>query len=569
MADGIDISSLLNDYLEDARTHLDALDNALLELEHNYEAIGLDRELVNNLLGPLHTLKGNSGMMGFTTIQQYVHQLEGVFKRLLEAPNLLDKNLVNALFESATLLQGAVEQVGANPRPDLSQETSFLESLATEKGAASPGKRPGKRRDKKAVTKRRKEPKDTSPPVLPASTAGEVKGAVTTAASARTNVLRVDFERLDHLLNLTGELVIHKTKLNQLAKQVEELAGANELFAEFPRAAQMIEKTTAELQEAIMRVRMLPIRQVFLRFTRMVRDLAKQKGKEIELSFSGEDTEIDKTVIDALGEPLIHLIRNSIDHGIETPEERVTAGKDRMGRIHLSAKQESSYIVISIRDDGAGMNAKRIRLKAIEKGLIAQDHTLTDDEAYDLVFQPGFSTAEQVSETSGRGVGLDVVKKVIAEFNGIIEAKSAPGRGTEFILKMPLTLAIIPALLVEASGELYAVPLMAVLESVKIRTADIHQVDGQEVVQMRGSVIPIKRLSRVLGLPPTDRKFYYMVVLGRAEKKIGVLVDRLRGQQEVVIKALDDYFGDTSGMAGATILGDGSVVLIVDTAKIM
>ncbi|HEY6010080.1 MAG TPA: chemotaxis protein CheW, partial [Nitrospirota bacterium] len=276
-----------------------------------------------------------------------------------------------------------------------------------------------------------------------------------------------------------------------------------------------------------------------------------------------------KTVIDALGEPLMHLIRNSVDHGIEMPEDRVRAGKDRTGYVHLSAKQESSHIIITVRDDGGGMNAERIRSKAIEKGLVKHDQQLSEDEIYGLVFQPGFSTVEQVSETSGRGVGLDVVKKVIAEFNGIIEVKSAPGLGTEFILKMPLTLAIIPALLVEVSGELYAVPLMAVLESVKIRSSEIHLADGREVVQLRGSVLPIKRLNRVLGLPPTDRKFHYMVVLGRAEKKLGVLVDRLRGQQEVVIKALDDYLGETAGVAGATILGDGSVVLIVDTARIM
>jgi two-component system chemotaxis sensor kinase CheA len=567
VTDSIDTSSLINDYLEDARTHLDALDNALLEIEQNYQTAGLDRDLVNNLLGPLHTLKGNSGMMGFSTIQQFVHQLEGVFKRLLDAPELLDQDCVNALFESARLLQGAVEQVGTNPLPDLAQETAFLETLAVSDGEAASKARTGKR-----ARGRRKDGSATGGPEAPRD-AVQPQSALTTerlkrnpqdtraglgmAAPARTNVLRVDFERLDHLLNLTGELVIHKTKLNQIAKQLEELTGGNDLLEEIPRSAQMIEKTTAELQEAIMRVRMLPIRHVFQRFTRMVRDLAKQKGKEVALSFSGEDTEIDKTVIDALGEPLVHLIRNSIDHGIEMPEDRERAGKDRTGYIHLSAKQESSHIIITIRDDGGGMNAERIRKKAVEKGLVTHDQKLSEDEIFCLVFQPGFSTVEQVSETSGRGVGLDVVKKVIAEFNGIIEVKSAPGLGTEFILKMPLTLAIIPALLVEVSGELFAVPLMAVLESVKIRRSDIHQADGGEVIQLRGSVLPVKRLSRVLGLAPKDQTFHYLVVLGRAEKKLGVIVDRLRGQQEVVIKALDDY------------LGDGRVVLIVDTAKIL
>ncbi len=568
MADGLDTSSLVKDYLEDARSHLDALDSALLELEHGMGA-GFDVELVNGLLGSLHTLKGNSGMMGFTTVQKFVHQLEGVFKRLLDNPALVDQNLLDALFEGATILRNSVETVGTNPQPDLSQETAFLESLAVTSAA---GGRLSPRRGKKASAA-----PEGQPDVRKSAAERSASGAPADGGQAvrpgqgatKTSVLRVDFERLDHLLNLTGELVIHKTKLNQIVKTIEDLVGAEEFFGELPGLAQAIEKTTGELQEAIMRVRMLPIRQVFQRFPRMVRDLAKQKGKEVELTFSGEDTEIDKTVIDALGDPLLHLIRNSIDHGVELPEVRRAAGKERSGNIHLSARQESSHIVITVRDDGAGMKADRIRKKAVEKGLIAADQPLSSEEVYGLVFVPGFSTAEEVSETSGRGVGLDVVKNVISDFNGIIEVKSEAGLGTEFILKMPLTLAIIPALLVEVSGGLYAVPLSAVLESIKIPAIELHRVDGKEVVQLRGSVMPVKRLSQILDLPAEEQDHYYMVVLGRAEKRVGLIVDRLRGQQEIVIKALDEYLGDTFGVSGATILGDGSVVLIVDTAKIL
>ncbi len=554
VGDAIDTSSLLKEYIDDACKHVDTLESALLEIERDREAGGLNQKLVTNLLGSLHTLKGNSGMMGFVTVQKFVHQLEGVFKRLVDAPALLNETLMNALFDCATILKTAVEQIGTNPQPDLSQETVFLESLAVERrtgGQSSAGRR--KRSAPESAV-----PKDDGK-AFSSSPAGP----------AATNILRVDFERLDHLLNLAGELVIHKTKLNQIAKNIEDLVGGEEFFGDLPGVAQMIEKTTAELQDAIMRVRMLPIRYVFQRFPRMVRDLAKQKNKEVGLSVSGEDTEIDKTVIDALGDPLIHLIRNSIDHGIEPPETRLNAHKQRTGNIHLSAKQESSHIVISVKDDGAGMNAERIRKKAVEKGIISADQQLSEEDAYSLVFLPGFSTVEKVSETSGRGVGLDVVKKVISNFNGIIEVKSEAGLGTEFILKMPLTLAIIPALLVEASGGLFAIPLSAVLESVKIPARELHKVDGKDVVQLRGSVLPIKRLSQVLGLPRNEGSWYYMVVLGRAEKRLGLIVDRLRGQQEVVIKALDDYLGDTFGVSGATILGDGQVVLIVDTAKIM
>ncbi len=568
MADGLDTSSLVKDYLEDARSHLDALDSALLELEHGMGA-GFDVELVNGLLGSLHTLKGNSGMMGFTTVQKFVHQLEGVFKRLLDNPALVEQNLLDALFEGATILRNSVETVGTNPQPDLSQETAFLESLAVTSGGSG---RPLPRRGKKAspAPEGQSDARTTAAKRSGSGAPADGGQAVCLGqGAAKTSVLRVDFERLDHLLNLTGELVIHKTKLNQIVKTIEDLVGAEEFFGELPGLAQAIEKTTGELQEAIMRVRMLPIRQVFQRFPRMVRDLAKQKGKDVELTVSGEDTEIDKTVIDALGDPLLHLIRNSIDHGIELPEVRRAAGKERTGNVHLSARQESSHIVIIVRDDGAGMKADRIRKKAVEKGLIAADQPLSSEEVYGLVFVPGFSTAEQVSETSGRGVGLDVVKNVISDFNGIIEVKSEAGLGTEFILKMPLTLAIIPALLVEVSGGLYAVPLSAVLESIKIPAVELHRVDGKEVVQLRGSVVPVKRLSQILDLPAEEQDHYYMVVLGRAEKRVGLIVDRLRGQQEIVIKALDEYLGDTFGVSGATILGDGSVVLIVDTAKIL
>jgi two-component system chemotaxis sensor kinase CheA len=554
VGDILDTSSLLRDYIDDASKHVDTLESALLEIEHGLETVGLNQELVTDLLGSLHTLKGNSGMMGFVTVQKFVHQLEGVFKRLIDSPSLLNENLMNGLFESATILKTAIEQIGTNPQPDLSRETAFLESLAVERrapGRSSAGRRRG----------------DGTESPVPKNENRAYSSAL--AGPVKSNILRVDFERLDHLLNLAGELVIHKTKLNQIAKNVEELVGGEEFFGDLPGVAQVIEKTTAELQDAIMRVRMLPVRHVFQRFPRMVRDLAKQKGKEVEITVSGEDTEIDKTVIDALGDPLLHLIRNSIDHGIESPETRLRAHKQRTGKIHLSAKQESSHIVISVKDDGAGMNAERVRMKAIERGIVSADQQLSEDDIYGLVFLPGFSTVEKVSETSGRGVGLDVVKKAIANFNGIIEVKSEPGAGTEFILKMPLTLAIIPALLVEASGEQFAIPLSAVLESIKIPATELHRVDGKEVVQLRGGVLQIKRLTQVLGLPSHEGSWYYLVVLGRAEKRMGLIVDRLRGQQEVVIKSLDDYLGDTFGVSGATILGDGQVVLIVDTARII
>jgi two-component system chemotaxis sensor kinase CheA len=386
---------------------------------------------------------------------------------------------------------------------------------------------------------------------------------------SKSNILRVDFERLDHLLNLAGEMVLQKTKLNRAVQLAEEKAGGEEWFELLAEAAQEVEKTTGELQETIMRVRMLPVRQLFQRFPRMVRDLAHRKGKEIDVTFEGEGTEIDKTVIDALSDPFMHLIRNAVDHGIELPDARRAKGKRPVGSIHLAARQEANHIVISVRDDGAGMDIGRILAKARDRGLIGADQALSEEEITALIFQPGFSTAETVTETSGRGVGLDVVRKVIADFNGLIEARTAAGEGSEFILKMPLTLAIIPALLVEVAGVIYAIPRSAVLESVKCEPGDVHAVDGSEVTSLRGSILTVKHLSRLLGMPDRDEQDGYLVIVGYAEKRVALKVDRLKGQQDVVIKSLGSYVGDTLGIAGATVLGDGRVVLIIDAARLV
>jgi two-component system chemotaxis sensor kinase CheA len=320
-----------------------------------------------------------------------------------------------------------------------------------------------------------------------------------------------------------------------------------------------------------MDIRMLPVRHVFERFPRLVRDLARQQGKDIELILEGETTRVDKAIIDEIGEPLVHMIRNSVDHGIEPPQLRVARGKTPTGTILLSASQESNQVVITIMDDGAGIDPDRLRRKAVARGLLKDGESVSDREAVQLIFSQGFSTSEAVTEVSGRGVGLDVVLRSIERMSGLVEVESVPGVGTKFIIQLPLTLAIIAALLVEVAGQTYAIPLAAVVESLKFRADEVHRINGRDTLRIRERIVPLARLSELFGLraaaPGAGQA--YAVILGRGDKRLGLVVDRLRGQQEVVIKALDPAVsGAAFAMAGATIMGDGRVVLILDVAAL-
>jgi two-component system chemotaxis sensor kinase CheA len=327
---------------------------------------------------------------------------------------------------------------------------------------------------------------------------------------------------------------------------------------------------SAQLQETVMDIRMLPIRHVFERFPRLVRDLARQQGKQVELILEGEGTRVDKAIIDEIGEPLLHLIRNSLDHGIETPAVRVARGKTPTGTILLSAVQESNHVLITIMDDGAGIDAQVVRRKAVSRGLLKGDEGLSERELVQLIFSQGFSTAEQVGELSGRGVGLDVVLKSIERLNGLVEVETVPGVGSKFIIELPLTLAIISALLVEAAGRTFAVPLGPVMESLKLRPGDIRSINGRDTLRLRDRIVPLIRLAEFFGLPEAGGPHReYVVILGRGDKRVGLVVDRLRGQQEVVIKPVDTAIAGAAAavaLAGATIMGDGRVVLILDVA---
>jgi two-component system chemotaxis sensor kinase CheA len=335
-------------------------------------------------------------------------------------------------------------------------------------------------------------------------------------------------------------------------------------------ATQNLGRIAGELQEGVMKIRMVPVNQIFSRFPRVIRDLSRDLDKKIHLEIEGEDTELDKSVIEDLLDPIMHCVRNSIDHRIERPEERAKKGKSEEGTVLLKASNEGNMIVIDVQDDGAGIDVEKVKQKAIERGLIHPNKILSDHEAHQLIFEPGFSTAAKVSNVSGRGVGLDVVKTQIEKLNGSVVVSSEPGNGTKFSIRLPLTLAIIQGLLIRVGKEVYSIPIASVLESHRVQYEDIQTIDNYEVFNVRNEIISVLRLNRLFGIKQTDDEdFCFIVIVGSAEKKIGIMVDALIGEEDVVIKPLRDQFTVSPGIAGASILGDGSVSLIIDVSKLL
>ncbi|GAA7372905.1 chemotaxis histidine kinase/response regulator CheAY2 [Helicobacter pylori] len=385
--------------------------------------------------------------------------------------------------------------------------------------------------------------------------------------------VRVDVRRLDHLMNLIGELVLGKNRLIRIYGDVEERYDGEKFLEELNQVVSSISAVTTDLQLAVMKTRMQPVGKVFNKFPRMVRDLSRELGKSIELIIEGEETELDKSIVEEIGDPLIHIIRNSCDHGIEPLEERRRLNKPETGKVQLSAYNEGNHIVIKISDDGKGLDPVMLKEKAIEKGVISERDAegMSDREAFNLIFKPGFSTAKVVSNVSGRGVGMDVVKTNIEKLNGIIEIDSEVGVGTTQKLKIPLTLAIIQALLVGVQEEYYAIPLSSVLETVRISQDEIYTVDGKSVLRLRDEVLSLVRLSDIFKVDAIleSNSDVYVVIVGLADQKIGVIVDYLIGQEEVVIKSLGYYLKNTRGIAGATVRGDGKITLIVDVGAMM
>ncbi len=417
--------------------------------------------------------------------------------------------------------------------------------------------------------------KDPEPtPVAPkAKPAPKTAPAAKKQAATVEQTIRVDVKRLDHLMNLIGELVLGKNRLIKINDDVEERYEGEEFLEELNQVVSIVSLVTTDLQIAVMKTRMLPIGKVFNKFPRMIRDLSRELNKKIELEISGEDTELDKSIVEEIGDPLVHIIRNSCDHGIEDAETRLALGKSETGTIKLKAYNEGNHIVIQITDDGKGLDSDMLRSKSIEKGIITEKEAdaMSDKEAFSLIFRPGFSTAAQVTNVSGRGVGMDVVKTNIEKLNGLIDIDSEINAGTSMKLKIPLTLAIIQALLVGVQEEYYAIPLASVLETVRISKDEIYTVEGRSVMRLREEVLALVHIGDIFEVERIfeNSEHAYVVLLGLAESKLGLIVDSLVGQEEIVIKSLGEYLKGINGIAGATIRGDGGVTLIVDVAAIM
>ena len=416
-------------------------------------------------------------------------------------------------------------------------------------------------------------PTAAKPAAAPKKTEERKVPATSGGGNADEQTIRVEVKRLDHLMNLIGELVLGKNRLLKIYDDVEERYEGEKFLEELNQVVSSLSLVTTDIQLAVMKTRMLPIAKVFNKFPRMIRDLSRELNKQIDLEITGEETELDKSIVEQIGDPLVHMIRNSCDHGVEDGPTRLAAGKPEKGTIQLKAYNEGNHIVIEITDDGKGLDADMLKAKSIEKGIITEREadTMSDKEAFGLIFKPGFSTAAKVTNVSGRGVGMDVVKTNIEKLNGIIDIESEIGKGTTMKLKIPLTLAIMQSLLVGAQEEFFAIPLASVLETVRVPIDDIYTIDGKNVLRLRDEVLSLVKLSDIFGVKQVfeNSDQTYVVVIGVAESKLGIIVDNLVGQEEVVIKSMGDYLQNISGIAGATIRGDGRVTLIVDVGAMM
>ena len=559
---------MIADFNNNTAELMDTLDEAILKLEGNPE----DKEIIESIFRAAHTLKGAAGMFGFTAIERIMHRMENLFDLVRKGKLIPNSDTIDVVFEGIDLLKILLEAV-KNGKPCGEKTAHVVHAL----DLVASGK-----------TRKKSDPGgNTKKPESPTSAAKEKPKE---ANKKEQSTIRVDLKKLDILVNLVGELVIDRTRFVSIEEDLRSNHPQIKLAGNISETVQLFGRHMNEIQDIIMKVRMVPIGNAFNKFTRIVRDLSKSLGKKIELHIAGENAELDKTLVEQIGDPLIHLIRNSCDHGIENPEDRVSKGKKQVGHIFLSAIQEGNHIVIKIIDDGKGIDAEIIRRKGIEKGLITEEQDLSNRDIYNLIFEPGFSTAETVTNISGRGVGMDVVKKQIMKLKGLLEIDSELGHGTTITIRLPLTLAIVQSLLVEAHGEIFAIPLGSVIESIRISRSEIQKVGEAEVIKLRDKVLPLIHLDETLKLN-TDKESlssflksqraantgrskrkksdrYFVVVVGTVERPFGIVVDKLLNQQEMVIKSMGNLLQEVPCVAGGAVLGHGEVVLVLDIPEL-
>jgi two-component system, chemotaxis family, sensor kinase CheA len=579
--------ALVRDFLIESEELLQGMDQDMIALE----SAPRDSDLLNRIFRALHTIKGTSGFLGFDPIVRVGHRAEDLL-------NALRRGDVEVFPQIMDTLLAVRDQIGAMLRDihegglksyDLNGLLDELESLRKQ---ADVPLRLGEMLVKEKViepgTLQRALDEQAKSPQ--SRNLGEILlkvGTVTAAdighavarqkqiaelAQADARSVRVDVRKLDELISLIGELVLERNQLNQLCREFGGAGVSGEgLNSALARTSARLSFITEELQLAGLKTRTVPINAVFSKFPRLVRDVARSLQKEVQLILTGKETELDKAMVELIADPLVHLIRNSLDHGIESPKVRESLGKPRHGTIHLGACQEGDQIVINISDDGAGIDPRRVGLKAVEKGLVTPERlrSMSTREILDFIFLPGFSTVEKASDLSGRGVGMDVVRSNLKKINGIIALESTPGRGTTVLLKLPLTLAILPVLFVRVSEEIYGLPLRSVLETVRVEPGQLHVIEGREVLRVRGQTLPLLRLTETFALKPDRDSGRRAVIVGVAEQRVALLVDGLVGQESTVIKSLSSYLHHCSSLAGATVSGDGRVRLVLDPAGLI
>lgn len=618
-----ELREIFDEFSVEANEHLEILESKLLELEKDPS----NEELINAAFRSMHTLKGGAGFLGLTAIVEVAHRAEDILGRLKEGKLTVSKEILDQLLKTVDFIREALkfyeeEEEVLVPEDLIAKLTYILESSSLEalldkyglshlKGKTiedileelvllPPNKRPQEIIDfiDSILSKQEKQPESQS--IIQkideeatnkmlemieeeigireqTTSIQEFKNkdekpetvAVTKKEKEEEKVLRIDINKIETLMNLVGELVLDRNRLLRTIAEMAQNMPSNRYIEEIESIASSIDKTVGDLQLAVMKTRMQPVRRLFQKFNRIVRDLSQLTGKQVELIIQGEDTEMDKSILERLEEPMVHLIRNALDHGIEFPEERRMLGKNPVGKIYLRAYYQGDRVYLEVEDDGRGIDTQKVALKALEKGLVTREQLekMTEKDILRLVFIPGFSTKDQVSEMSGRGVGMDTVMNTVINFRGTIDIWSEKGKGTKISMAFPLTVGIIRSLLVSVSKRRFAIPIFLVTEIIPAENAEVKLLSGRSVLLLRDHALPLLNLYDLLGLEKCDIGYIIVCLIGN--QRVAFTVEDLFGDEEVVVKPLGGIFGDIHGISGATITGDGKIVFILDIVELL
>lgn len=583
-----EMREIVESFLVESKEIIDSLDLDLIELEKN----PTDENLLNKVFRSFHTIKGSAGFLNLTKLTALTHRCEDILNKLRRREVNLSSEIMDAILGGYDKMKELLQSIETKLSEDVETDEviSKLQKTLSKMNGSSADTIEKKVDDK--PKRGRKKKNDISTHESKSAEVTETKKEIVEEKLTPTaeqkpesenssldskkadNTIRVDVEKLDELLNMVSELVLGRNRLAQINIDVSREFEGTQLARELEETTKLIDMMTNELQQLVMKTRMVKIGKVFNKYPRLVRDLSKSANKKINLITEGEDTELDKTLIEEINDPLVHIIRNSIDHGIEKEDDRIKAGKNPVGTIKLKAEHEGNNILITIEDDGKGIDPEVIKSKAISKGLITKEKAdeLSKQDILNLIFLPGFSTAEVVTNISGRGVGMDVVKTNVTKLRGMINLESTVGAGIKIQIKLPLTLAIISGMVVKVESEQFVIPLNSVVEVIRVHSENIYTINNKPVIKLRDRIIPLISLREVVlnqSNNSLNNIWQYVVIVGIAERIVGIAVDELLGQKEIVIKSLGSYIGRVPGIAGSTIMGDGTVILILDINELI